>query len=54
MIDLQKLQQEIYQNKVNRGFNVTEPAGCKFSKQSAVSRRQELLTYDRRLPTADV
>jgi NTP pyrophosphatase (non-canonical NTP hydrolase) len=24
MIDLYKLQQEIYQNKVNRGFNVTD------------------------------
>jgi NTP pyrophosphatase (non-canonical NTP hydrolase) len=24
MIDLQQLQQEIYQNKVNRGFNVTD------------------------------
>ncbi len=24
MIDLSKLQQEIYQNKVNRGFNVTD------------------------------
>jgi NTP pyrophosphatase (non-canonical NTP hydrolase) len=24
MIDLQRLQKEIYQNKVNRGFNVTD------------------------------